>query len=144
MIKYEHITMKESAENWMEAVRIAAEPLLEEGIITDHYVEKMIDTVHELGAYIVISKDVAIPHARPEDGARSTALALLKLKNRVAFTPDKEVNTVIVLASSNSDNHIQLLKNLSILLSEKEKYQALINSHDKDEIYDILNGKEVE
>lgn len=144
MIKYENINIRDSAKDWVEAVKIAAEPLLSDGTITENYVEKMIQTVRELGAYIVISKDVAIPHARPEDGAERTAISLLKLKNRVAFTPEKEVNTIIVLASSNSDTHIQLLKSLSLLLSQKEKYNALIESVDKDEIFRIFNGKEVE
>lgn len=144
MIKYENINIRDSAKDWIEAVKIAAEPLLSDGTITENYVDKMIDTVRELGAYIVISKDVAIPHARPEDGAERTAISLLKLKNRVAFTPEKEVNTIIVLASSNSDTHIQLLKSLSLLLSQKEKYNALIESVDKDEIFRIFNGEEVE
>jgi len=144
MIKYENINIRDSAKDWIEAVKIAAEPLLSDGTITENYVDKMIDTVRELGAYIVISKDVAIPHARPEDGAERTAISLLKLKNRVAFTPEKEVNTIIVLASSNSDTHIQLLKSLSLLLSQKEKYNALIESVDKDEIFRIFNGEGVE
>lgn len=143
MIKFENIIIRDRVKDWMEAVRIAAQPLLDEKIITPNYVEKMIETVKEMGAYIVISKDVAIPHARPEDGARETAISLLKLKERVAFSDSKEVNTIIVLASSNSNGHIELLKKLSLILSQKEKYEKLIETQDQKTIFAILEGKEV-
>ena len=83
MIKKEHIKSIESVQNWEEAIRIAAESLLQDQSITENYVQKMISNVREMGPYIVISNDIAIPHARPEDGVLKTAVAILKLKNRV-------------------------------------------------------------
>jgi len=142
MIKKEHIKTVESVLNWEEAIRIAAQPLLQDNSITEHYVEKMIANVNDMGPYIVISKDIAIPHARPEDGALKTGIALLKLKQRVSFTPDKSVNTILVLAGSSNGSHINILKDISMILSNKENYQKLIDADDVNVLYEILNGKE--
>ena len=142
MIKKQHIKTADSVLNWEEAIRKAAEPLLQDQSITTQYVDKMIANVHEMGPYIVISKDIAIPHARPEDGVLKTAIALLKLKKRVSFTPEKSVNTILVLAGSNNGSHINMLRNISMILSNKENYQKLIDADDVNVLYEILNGKE--
>ncbi|TXT17234.1 MAG: PTS system ascorbate-specific IIA component [Erysipelotrichaceae bacterium] len=96
-----------------------------------------------MGPYIVISNDIAIPHARPEDGVLKTAVALLKLKDRVVFSPEKSVNTILVLAGSSNGSHINILRDISMILSNKENYQKLIDADDVNVLYTILNGKEV-
>ncbi|KAF0223508.1 MAG: transcriptional antiterminator [Erysipelotrichaceae bacterium] len=143
MIKKEHIKTIESVGSWEEAIWIASEPLLQDQSITEQYVQKMISNVREMGPYIVISNDIAIPHARPEDGVLKTAVALLKLKDRVVFSPEKSVNTILVLAGSSNGSHINILRDISMILSNKENYQKLIDADDVNVLYTILNGKEV-
>jgi len=142
MIKKEHIKIIESVRDWEDAIRVASIPLLEDQSITQGYVEKMISNVQEMGPYIVISNDIAIPHARPEDGVLNAAVALLKIRNRVTFTNDKHVNTILVLAGSSNGSHINMLKSISTILSNKENYQKLIEANDVNVLYRILNGKE--
>lgn len=142
MIYKHHIQTVDKVSNWQEAIRLAAQPLLSDHYITDHYIEKMIQNVTDMGPYIVISNDIAIPHARPEDGVIKSAVALLKVKQRVRFSDDKALNTILVLAGSSNGSHINILKNISVILSEKVNYQKLIDTDDVDVLYDILNGKE--
>lgn len=144
MIKLEHIQFLDHVENWQESIRVAADPLLKSGIITENYVEKMIENVIKMGAYIVISNDIALPHARPEDGAKQTAISLLKLKNRVRFTEDKSVNVILALASSSNENHINTLKNISTVLSDKINYKKLMEAESIEELYCLFNRREVE
>lgn len=144
MIKLEYIQFLDHVENWQESIRVAANPLLKNGIITENYVEKMIENVKEMGAYIVISNDIAMPHARPEDGANQTAISLLKLKNRVRFNDDKNVNVILALASSSNENHINTLKNISTVLSDKINYKKLMEAESIEEVYSIFNRREVE
>lgn len=139
MIKLEHIQVLDKVKDWKEAIKVAANPLLKNNIITENYVEKMIENVIKMGAYIVISKDIAIPHARPEDGASKTAVSLLKLRNRVKFAEDKNVNVILALASSNSDDHTTILKNISTILLNKDNYNKLIETYDIEEIYELFN-----
>jgi PTS system ascorbate-specific IIA component len=144
LIKLEHIQVLDQVENWEESIKVAAGPLLKDGIITESYLNKMIDNVHIMGAYIVISNDIAMPHARPEDGARETAISILKLKNRVRFTAEKEVNVILALACSTNEDHIRTLKYVSTVLSDKQNYLKLMKAESIDELYSLFNGKEVE
>jgi mannitol operon transcriptional antiterminator len=142
MIKKEHIRIIESVRDWEDAIRVASIPLLEDNSITQGYVEKMISNVHDMGPYIVISNDIAIPHARPEEGVLKAAVALLKIRNRVTFTNGKKVNVILVLAGASNGSHINMLKSISTILSNKENYQKLIDANDVNVLYGILNGKE--
>lgn len=49
------IIVKEQVNDWTEAITIASQPLLQEQIIEQGYVQAMIDSVNELGPYIVIA-----------------------------------------------------------------------------------------
>ncbi|MFG6128711.1 PTS sugar transporter subunit IIA, partial [Staphylococcus aureus] len=46
---------------------VASQPLLQEQVIEQCYVEAMIESVNELGPYIVIAPEIAIAHARPNN-----------------------------------------------------------------------------
>jgi mannitol/fructose-specific phosphotransferase system IIA component (Ntr-type) len=140
VVKLEYVQVLDKVVDWKEAIRVAAAPLLENNIITENYIEKMIETVVTMGAYIVISKDIAIPHARPEDGASRTAISLLKLRNRVNFAEDKDINVIMALASSNSDDHIRILKDIATLLSNTDNYKKLMDTYDVGELYELFNN----
>lgn len=142
MIEKQHIQTIEQVVDWKEAIRLAAQPLLNDHYITANYIEKMIQNVRDMGPYIVISNDIAIPHARPEDGVLKTAVALLKTHQRVEFAPGKAINTILVLAGSSNGSHINILKDISIILSNKANYQKLIDTNDVDVLYEVINGKE--
>ena len=58
------------AENWEGAVRISGKLLLDKGLVEPQYIKVMINVMTELGPYLVVAPGVALPHARPEDGAK--------------------------------------------------------------------------
>ena len=49
-----HIQIRESITEWRDAIRLAAQPLLEDQFIEKRYVERMIRAVEEFGNYMVI------------------------------------------------------------------------------------------
>ena len=59
-----------------DAIRKATEPLEKDKFVTAAYKEAIIANVEELGPYICIAPHVAMPHARPEQGALSTQIAV--------------------------------------------------------------------
>ena len=65
IISEKEITVKVEASDWEDAIRKSAQALLDNGAIEDRYITGMIQTVKELGPYIVIAPAVAIAHARP-------------------------------------------------------------------------------
>ena len=142
MINKEHIQIVNRVKDWREAIRVGSEPLLQDKIINSNYIEQMIRNVEKMGDYIVVAEGIALPHARPEDGANSSAIAILKLKEKVRFSEGKEVNTIMVLASSSGENHLVTLKLIANTLSNKDNYNRLIEAESIEDIYDIWNAKD--
>lgn len=135
----ENVQTKNCVSNWKEAIRIAAEPLLKKGYISDHYVDSMIQNVIDNGSYIVIMPNVALPHARVKDGAYKTATSLLKLKDSVMFPEEKKVSLIIVLSAKDNDAHMQLLSDMVDIFMDEDKMKALLEANDIDLIKEILS-----
>lgn len=126
---------------WREAISEAAQPLVEQQYINDEYITAMIETVEELGPYIVLAPKVAIPHARPERGVEKLGISLLKVNNEVNFNKDGEadadkyVKLIFVLAAIDGEAHLKALTQLSRILEDEEHINELIQINDVDKMY---------
>ena len=141
LIKSSNVQIIQKAENWEEAIEIAAQPLVLSHHIKKSYVQAMIDNVKKMGPYIVIGPKVAIPHARPEEGVVETSMSLLRIKESVSFSEKEEhkVNLVIILASKDNIEHLKALSQLSKILTSEENRNKLIYDADKEEIVKIID-----
>ena len=123
--------------DWEESIKIASKPLLEKNIIEKKYVVAMIESIKKLGFYVVLRENLAMPHARPEEGAIDTGISLLKLKQPVNYG-DEKVYIVIVLASKDSDSHTEILMKLVELFQDDESIEELIKAETVEEIRRIV------
>ncbi|MGZ7440950.1 BglG family transcription antiterminator [Paenibacillus sp. TH7-28] len=130
------ITIREEISHWRLAIRVAAKPLLQDGSISDRYVQAMIDKVNQYGPYIVAAPGVAIAHARPEDGAAKASMALLTIRKGVAFSSQARhlVNLLIVVVGTDGESHLKALSQLVNLLVDEQNRQVLGNTDKKAEI----------
>ncbi|WP_024123086.1 BglG family transcription antiterminator [Bacillus halotolerans] len=135
-----HITMADSSPCWADAVRMAAKPLLDDGSVTPQYVDAMIATIQTLGPYIVITPNVAIPHARPEDGVNRIGMSFLRLNQAVSFSdrPEHSVQLIIVLAAIDNDTHLKALSQLTNMLGDPENIQLLINAQSAEDVLPMI------
>lgn len=129
-----------SVSDWKAAIRLAATPLVENGSITDDYVDAMIDNVLELGPYIVIAPQIALPHARPESGVKQVGMSMLCLSESVSFSDKEEhdVKLLIVLAAVDNESHLQALAQLSELLSEQDAQDQIMNATRVEQVLDVI------
>lgn len=79
------IKLNIEATEWEDAVRKAAQPLLDAGKVKQSYVDDIIVGAKESGPYFVLAQHVALPHARPEAGALESAIGIATLKTPVEF-----------------------------------------------------------
>ncbi|TGB02429.1 BglG family transcription antiterminator [Halobacillus salinus] len=142
----ENIAVRDSVSDWEEAVRLASAPLLEQHAIEESYVEAMIQSVKELGPYIVIAPRIAIPHARPEAGVNKLSMSLLRLKEPVWFSEKEKhkAQLIFVLAAIDNQTHLKALSQLTEILSSEESITKLIESDDQQEIVDLIQNQLVE
>ncbi len=134
-----NITLKEKIPDWRQAIRTAAQKLLEKEYIEDKYIGKMIENVEKLGPYIILSDDVAMPHSRPEDGVKKTGISLLKLDEGVDFGENSSIRLIFILAAKDSNSHIDMITELVNMLQDDEKLNRVLNSKTENEILENLN-----
>ncbi|MFW5913873.1 MAG: PTS sugar transporter subunit IIA [Bacillota bacterium] len=139
-IKPEHMQIVESQESYEEAIRLASKPLLEDGYITEDYIDDMLQALKDYGPYIVLADEFAMPHARPSESVKKTGLSLLVVKDGVDLL-DNHVKLFIVLAAKNSTDHTDVLGSLAEFLMEKKNIQDVINSDSVEDIQKILNER---
>ncbi|MEY8355818.1 PTS sugar transporter subunit IIA [Lachnospiraceae bacterium 54-53] len=139
LVTENRIRIVDSAEDWKEAIRLAAEPLEDDKSIEPAYTEAMIRSVEELGPYIVLAPGIALPHARPETGVRSMSMALLKVNHRVYFTEDKYANLFFVLASADGNSHLDALRELSAIFSEEAAIGRFMKADTPKALYQLIS-----
>ncbi|WP_330949226.1 PTS sugar transporter subunit IIA [Virgibacillus sp. MG-45] len=123
----------ESAE---EAIQEAGNLLLNANLIEKDYVDAMIKSYRKNGAYFVLAPQIAIPHARPEDGVNEASVSFVKLKEPINFGNEMNdpVQLVFGLGASNSDEHLALLRKLTTLLNNSNNVDVLRNAKGYEDI----------
>ena len=134
------IKVTKNVKNFEEAVRSAGEILLDNGMIKESYIEKMIE-VAKTQKYIVIAPHIAMPHARPEDGVIKNGMSMLYLKEGVDFGHSEHdpVKVVFALAGKSHDSHLELLSKLCEVLDDEMFVKNLLNAQSKEQIIGLLS-----
>ncbi|WP_455425252.1 PTS sugar transporter subunit IIA [Dryocola sp. LX212] len=128
-------------ESWRQALDVCARPLLDADIITTDYVTAIKQQHGRLGPYYVLAPGLAMPHARPEEGAQGLGLSLLKLEKGVSFNSEDNdpVDLIIMLAAPDSHSHIETISALAELFSSDEDMALLHKAKSVEEIKKIIN-----
>jgi len=140
LINADAIMLQQRAKNWKEAVGLATAPLVKAQMITDQYPQAIIKNVLKNGPYFIISPQVAMPHARPEDGVLKDSFSLVTLQEPVFFPGDKRpIKLLIALAATSADIHTtKALPQIVALLEEEKQVEALIKAKTKDEVIALI------
>ena len=75
LLKEDYIQLDISVENFDEAIKASAQPLLTADVIENEYISSILSIYHEIGPYIVITKQIALPHA-PIEGAKEISIRI--------------------------------------------------------------------
>ena len=136
------IQIVDSVSDWRQAVTISAEPLLADESINEHYIEAIFRSHEELGPYYVLAPGLAMPHARPEQGAKKNGLSLLHIKEGVSFDADENdpIYVVIMLCAVSGDEHIRMITALAEIFCNEARLESLLNASTIEEINSVING----
>lgn len=141
VLSKDKIIIKNHVDNWEQAIKLAAQPLLSQNYIAPSYIDAMIQSVKTLGPYIVIAPQVAIAHARPGNDVHQVGLSLLKLEEAINFSTDSHYATLIfVLSATDHTSHLSILQNLAQLLGQQQNIEALLEASNEREIINIIKG----
>ncbi|QXC98686.1 PTS sugar transporter subunit IIA [Klebsiella sp. PL-2018] len=136
------IQIVDSVSDWKQAITISAQPLLVDESINENYVEAIFRSHEELGPYYVLAPGLAMPHARPEQGAKKNGLSLLHIKEGVSFDADENdpIFVVIMLCAVSGDEHIRMITALAENFCDEACLDGLLKASTKEKINNIING----
>ncbi|MDC7221160.1 MAG: PTS sugar transporter subunit IIA [Spirochaetales bacterium] len=131
------------ADNWEDAIVKGGQVLVEKGAATQEYLTTIVKKIKDNGPYIVIAPGIAMPHARPEEGALALGYGLVTLDPPVVFNdPDNDpISLLIYIAAPDVKAHNEeAITQVADLCDEEDQVEALVKAKSEDEIIEILKG----
>lgn len=139
-IRLENIRINQEAKDWEEAIYLAGNLLVECGSITTEYIDNMIQSVQELGPYIVLMPQFALAHAAPCAAVKQTDMSIVTLKEGVCFHSDNDpVRIVMCLACTDKESHIARLQEVAVKLMMDDIVDRICACSTEEELYHLLN-----
>jgi len=140
LIENHSIALNQTATSWQEAIKIGTDLLVKAGTIEPRYYDHIISNIEKMGPYIILAPGLAMPHARPEHGAKRVGTALVTLEKPLNFgSPDNDpVSVALFLCAPNKDEHIQLLTDIATLFEDEEFLDAAVDFESIDDVQAFL------
>ncbi|USD61372.1 PTS sugar transporter subunit IIA [Vibrio sp. SCSIO 43140] len=134
------IQLQVETQDWRDALKIAATPLLNHDFISEDYLRAITKTTEETGAYYVFEDEMfALPHARPEDGVNKMGFSLMTLKEPISINDSPEVDLIIMLSALDGRSHIEHgLKPIFEMLSDSDTRNKIKQAQTKEEVLCLL------
>jgi PTS system ascorbate-specific IIA component len=142
LLPVNQIRVNVDAPDWQAAVRATGRILVENGLAEEPYIEAMVEMVKELGPYIVMTPGIAIPHARPEEGAIKVGFAATKLTHPLEFgnKDNDPVYLVLGFCSPSAQAHIELLVKIAEALEKENLLELIKAAKTPEDIAALFNG----
>lgn len=143
MLRQNLIKLNVDAGTKEEAVRAVGQLMLDGGYIKPAYINAMCEMAEDAAGYIVITKGVAMPHARPEYGVNRICAAIITLKEPIPFgnPVNDPVKMVIALAATDHISHLELMQDIAAVLDDEELVEQLKQGRSETELTELIKTK---
>lgn len=83
-----------------------------------------------------------MPHARPEQGALSLGLSIVKMGQAVIFNSEDNdpVTAIFMFSAPDSNSHIEMISQMAEILSDDEMMDRIFNAKNVQELHNLLLG----
>ncbi|MDS1838710.1 fused PTS fructose transporter subunit IIA/HPr protein [Vibrio vulnificus] len=134
------ITLQQSADNKLDAIKSIAAALSEKGLVEQGYVEGMLNREAQNSTFL--GNGIAIPHGTTDtrDLVQNTGVAVHHFPHGVEWGDGNKVYLAIGIAAK-SDEHLGILKQLTKVLSADGVEARLQQATTEQEIIALLNGE---
>ena len=141
LLSEDNVSFHYPDETWEDVIRHGGQLMVDAGFTEPTYTEAMIDVVRDMGPYIVLAPGLAMPHARPEMGAKQVGTALVTLEKPIDFgSPENDpVSVAVFLCAPNKEEHIQLLTDIATLFEDEEFLDAAVNFESIEDVQAFLS-----
>ncbi|EHU5001545.1 fused PTS fructose transporter subunit IIA/HPr protein [Vibrio vulnificus] len=134
------ITLQQSADNKLDAIKNIAAALTAKGLVEQGYVEGMLNREAQNSTFL--GNGIAIPHGTTDtrDFVQNTGVAVHHFPHGVEWGDGNKVYLAIGIAAK-SDEHLGILKQLTKVLSADGVEARLQQATTEQEIIALLNGE---
>lgn len=109
------VVFKNDVKDWKEAINILGNILQKNGSINNKYTQSMIDNIENLGPYIIIDDNIALPHSQSLGNIYKTDISLLILKEAVDIK-GRMAKIFFCFSTSDEKNHLEILNDIYKLI----------------------------
>ncbi len=143
IVSKSNIQIHQKATDWQQAIRISGKTLIDCGSVKANQIEKMVQSVIDLGPYIVLMPYFALAHAAPSEDVIKDDISIAIFDNDINFGSENDpVRIVMCLACTDGKSHVEKLSKIAqkLLDSEADIISKLMKADSVDTVYELLNG----
>ena len=134
----ETIELKASVSNQEEAIRRAGTLLVENGHVEERYIDSMFEREKSVSTFM--GNAVAIPHGTGDSKQWVTrsGLSIITVPEGVEYG-DGDVAKLVIGIAGKGDEHLDILSRISLVVSEEENVEKIVNAQTKEELLAIFD-----
>jgi Transcriptional antiterminator len=121
--------------NWRDALAQAALPLLENGNIETSYVDCMITDNEMYGCSTYLGNGVYLAHTQSRGNVKRSGVAVLTIKKGVNFGVNYKVRILLVVASTDKNEHFTVLKEAVKICTDENKVEKMLRCTKEEDLY---------
>lgn len=142
MITEDAINVGINVDNAEEAIKAIGALMVNSGLVEEAYTQGMLNVFREFGPYWVLTEGLAMPHARPEDGALKSGFALIVLDEPISFGHEEHdpVSLIFGMSAVDKDTHVENIRNLTGALSTPNMMDQLREVQTSEQACRLLNS----
>jgi len=139
ILSVEKINVHAPVKTKEEAIKLVGQMLVDAGHVPANYIDKMLE--REQLVSTDLGGGLAMPHGTNEAKSliNSTGISILTVPEGIDFGGDEPARLIIGLAAI-GDDHMDVLTNVAMLVSDEDEFEKIIKSTDANELLEIFNG----
>lgn len=144
-INLENIELNVECGDWEAAIKAGGELLVSNNYVTRDYVNEMIESVKQLGPYIVIAPHIALAHARPSKHVLKNGFSMITLSKSVSFgnKSNDPVDIIFSFGAKTNETHLKSLTNLVSIIDDNELLYKIRKSKNVKYVHKLILEKGV-
>lgn len=139
ILSIENIVLNQVLATKEEAIRLTGKILFDRGYVQSSYIEKMLQREEMTSTYM--GNFVAIPHGTDDakQEVKESGIAIIQVPRGVDFGDGNIVKLIFGIAGK-GDEHLEILSNIAIVVSDEENVEAIVYASSKDEVLSFFEG----
>lgn len=135
----DNILLNASFDNKWDAIKTAGNILVENGYVTEEYIDDMVKREQIISTYV--GNNVSIPHGVDESKNKiiTSGISFIQVPEGVDFYENNKVYIIVGIAGKN-DEHIEMLSKIALVCSDMQNIEKLKTAKTKESVLAVFEN----